>query len=265
MPAQSFRTDGEHAALCEADAVPVSSSHVRAKPVHSPCASVALAVPALLPPSPPSSGQSAQAAAATCAPWTGSSQLAEHRDCSTFSRRLACSSLAPAPPRCADGLSDEGPHGGPLQLLRGAGGAGGAAGACLEWRVECLQARLTSSCGSPLVSPTFALGGMPGLRLMFAPGAAWAARQVKGGRKLWAGRGASAGAEVPRHGALKLKALCAGHPASLSFYLTVGGRRQGPCHCDFSEHAIQGCDLECDWLRQMDREAGCLRLQLDFV
>jgi len=168
--------------------------------------------------------------------------------------RPSRSSQPPAPASCA---ADEGAREAPLRVLPALGSAG-AAGACVEWRVDCPHVRLRANRGCPLLSPSFSLGALAGLRLMFTPGATWAAQQVKTKCK-------HQRLEAPCNGALQLKATSTGDGALLHFYLIVGGQRQGPCHCDFAEHAVQGCDIECDWLRQIDREAGCLRFRLEFV
>jgi len=181
-------------------------------------------------------------------------------DDSALPRTPTCSSQALTPSSSAGGLSDDGPREAPLRVL---GGAGAAAGACVEWRLDCLQAKLKANCGFPLLSPMFSLGGVSDIRLMFIPGATWAARQAKASRKQLTRRRGSGG-EGPRHGALRLKAASRGDRAPLRFHLVVGGRRQGPCYCDFAEHAVQGCDIDGDWLQQMDREAGCLHLRLEF-
>jgi len=162
------------------------------------------------------------------------------------------------PTSSAGELSDGGLREAPLQVLPA------PFGTCVEWRVEGLRAKLKANCGFPLLSPTFSLGDLSGIRLMFIPGAAWAEWQMKTSRKQQSRRKLS-GAEGPQNGALKLKAPSTGDAAPLRFYLVIGGRRQGPCRCDFTEHAIQGCDIECNWLEQMDRKADCLHLRLEFV
>jgi len=138
-------------------------------------------------------------------------------------------------------------------------------GASVEWRVECVHLKLKANCGFPLLSPMFSLGDMLGLRLMFVPGASWAEREGRASRRQQQTRRKVGGIGGPWNGAVKLKSLYPRDAVPVRFYLFVGNRRQGPCSCDFTEHAIQGCDIECDWLEEMDREADCLRLHLEFV
>mmetsp|Transcript_87214 Transcript_87214/g.255260 ORF Transcript_87214/g.255260 Transcript_87214/m.255260 type:complete len:299 (-) Transcript_87214:61-957(-) len=226
--------------------------------------------PGLPPPAahlPPSSTQTCRSAFSATLPRTAPPGL-DRKERPQFlqipspSEAPTCSSQAPTPTSSAGSRSDDGQCEAPLRVLPSLDGAG-AAGACVEWRVDCLHMKLRANCGFPLISPAFSLGDLAGLRLMFIPGAAWAARQVKSRRKQQT-RGKAGQVEGPRNGAVQLKAASPQDSAPLRFHLVVGGRRQGPCYCDFAEHAVQGCDIDGDWLQQMDREAGCLHLRLEF-
>jgi hypothetical protein len=133
-----------------------------------------------------------------------------------------------------------------------------------EWRIEDLRARLQACMGRPLVSPPFAICGLPNLRLMVFPDAREAVKSVRSRERK--GLYAAMVKKGPLHGGLKLKADCLPLPTVLSFNLTVGGTRLGPFTYDFSEQAIHGCeDFNVDWLRQVDDGTDNLRVGVEIL
>lgn len=146
---------------------------------------------------------------------------------------------------------------GPVQVA-------GTASVRAEWRIEDLRARLQACMGRPLVSPPFAVCGLPNLRLMVFPDAREAVKSVRSRERK--GLYAAMVKKGPLHGALKLKADCLPFPTVLSFNLTVGGARKGPFTFDFSEQAIHGCDdFSVDWLRQVDEGTDNLRVGVEIL
>jgi len=118
--------------------------------------------------------------------------------------------------------------------------------------------------GRPLVSPPFAVCGLPNLRLMVFPDAREAVKSARSRERK--GMYAAMVKKGPLHGALKLKADCLPLPTVLRFNLTVGGTRKGPFTYDFSEQAIHGCDdFSVDWLRQVDDGTDNLRVGVEIL
>jgi len=133
-----------------------------------------------------------------------------------------------------------------------------------EWRIDDLRARLQACMGRPLVSPPFAVCGLPNLRLMVFPDAREAVKSARSRERK--GMYAAMVKKGPLHGALKLKADCLPLPTVLRFNLTVGGTRKGPFTYDFSEQAIHGCDdFSVDWLRQVDDGTDNLRVGVEIL
>merc|ERR1719298_214994 len=92
-----------------------------------------------------------------------------------------------------------------------------------EWRIEDLRARLQACMGRPLVSPPFAVCGLPNLRLMVFPDAREAVKSARSRERK--GMYAAMVKKGPLYGALKLKADSLGVAGVLRFYLTVGSVR----------------------------------------
>jgi len=133
-----------------------------------------------------------------------------------------------------------------------------------EWRIDDLRGKLQASMGRPLVSPPFAVRGLPNLRLMVFPDAREAVKGVRSRERK--GLYAAMVKKGPLHGSLKLKADCLDHATVLLFTLTVGSVRRGPFTYDFSECAIHGCeDFATDWLKQVDEPSGCLRVGVEIL
>merc|ERR1719440_1139265 len=146
---------------------------------------------------------------------------------------------------------------GPVQLT-------GTASMRAEWRIEDLRVRLQACMGRPLVSPPFAVCGLPNLRLMVFPDAREAVKSARSRERK--GMYAAMVKKGPLHGSLKLKADCLEHAKVLKFHLTVGGVRKGPFVYDFSERAIHGCDdFGADWLKQVEEATGNLRVGVEIL
>jgi len=146
---------------------------------------------------------------------------------------------------------------GPVQVA-------GTASMRAEWRIEDLRNRLQACMGRPLVSPPFAVCGLPNLRLMVFPDAREAVKSARSRERK--GMYAAMVKKGPLHGALKLKADCLPLPTVLRFHLTVGAARKGPFTYDFSEQAIHGCDdFSVDWLRAVDDGTDNLRVGVEIL
>lgn len=135
-----------------------------------------------------------------------------------------------------------------------------------EWRIEHVSTKLRVSCGYPLISPPVQGAPVPDeLRLMFVPGARWMEQEAARNRR--PKKKKQQADELPTLGALKLKTSTTSAPATatLRFLLCIGETyRQGPHVADFSEHPIQGCDLQVDWQKLVDPETDSLLIRLEF-
>eukprot|EP00401_Gymnodinium_catenatum_P051209 CAMPEP_0117472446 /NCGR_PEP_ID=MMETSP0784-20121206/8251_1 /TAXON_ID=39447 /ORGANISM="" /LENGTH=397 /DNA_ID=CAMNT_0005266597 /DNA_START=63 /DNA_END=1256 /DNA_ORIENTATION=- len=146
--------------------------------------------------------------------------------------------------------------------------AASASAACnhIDWCIEKVLKKLRLTCGHPLTSPVFTVAGVSGLRLIFAPGEAWATiarnRDVKGKTAAKAPKSRVTMASV--YGTLKLKLVDAQQIGVLRFDLFVGGVRHGTFECDFSERVVQDCELVSDWLEAIDLDQESLSLRLEF-
>lgn len=136
------------------------------------------------------------------------------------------------------------------------------------WRIDSVSSKLRTSRGFPLLSPCFALAGLPDLRLMFAPGEEWlelagtamSRRQKQRRTKL----GAS---ESQTYGTVRVKAgdADAGSGVQFRFQVFLGETRCAAApgmRCDFSKEVVQSCPLEADWRKHMDGNCLTLRLEL---
>lgn len=133
-----------------------------------------------------------------------------------------------------------------------------------EWRIENISAKLRTSCGFPLISPSFAVAGITDLRFLFVPGDEWmaTARERRGKGK--AARASARQPGGPVHGALKLKVGQPEQAGAVNFKFFVGGVEQGPVTCDFSEMGVQAVNLDVDWTKLVDSK-GCLGIRFEFL
>lgn len=135
----------------------------------------------------------------------------------------------------------------------------------VEWCILHVCSKLKTSAGFALVSPPLQVGGIPDVRLHFAPGEAWA-------QSMRSRKGKKTGSEVehgvargPMNGSLRLKVGDLRCATALKFNLFVGDVRQGPFECNFAERTVQEFQLEVDWRRHVERESGSLRLRLEVL
>lgn len=131
------------------------------------------------------------------------------------------------------------------------------------WRIANPHNKFKSSCGCAMVSQSFSAGGLTDLRLMFAPGAQWAAEQAQKhkGKK---GRRCSA-EPLPPHGYLQLKfagETCATEEVKL--YLFVGSIRLGPYTANPCKCTSQVYELPSDWRREVTA-SGLIIVGVDVV
>lgn len=139
---------------------------------------------------------------------------------------------------------------------------GGTACTRVDWSIEDFRGKLLASMGRPLVSPPFAVQGLPNLRLMVFPDSRETVKNARSRDRK--GLYENMVRKGPLHGALKLKADCLepGRDASVvRLNLLVGAVRRGPFTFDFTERAVAGCDdFGMDWLKQIDKATGNLRV-----
>jgi hypothetical protein len=140
----------------------------------------------------------------------------------------------------------------------------GASCTRVDWAIDDVRGKLRASMGRALVSPQFDVLGFCNLRLVVFPDSRDVLKNTRSReRKSIYSAMITKG---PLHGALKLKADCLETVASLTFYLRVGSIRRGPFTYDFSDSAIHGCeDFGCDWLLQLDRATGSLRVSIEVL
>jgi len=139
------------------------------------------------------------------------------------------------------------------------------------WRIDSVGSKLRTSRGFPLLSPVFALAGLPDLRLMFAPGDEWlelpgaaVSRKQKSQKQRLTKQAIS---DSSAFGAVKVKAGDLGSGAKLCFHFEVffGASCYAGApglQCDFSTEVVQSCPLEADWRTHI--EGGCLVLRFEF-
>jgi hypothetical protein len=134
----------------------------------------------------------------------------------------------------------------------------------VEWLVDKFCAKLQPNMGRPLVSPPFAAGGLPNLRLMIFPDTPEAVKNARSrDRKSVYATILKKG---PLSGALKLKADCLGGATLITFNLTVGSVRVGPVTYDFSEQAVHGVEnFGIDWLKHVDPSDGSLFVGIEIL
>lgn len=121
----------------------------------------------------------------------------------------------------------------------------------VEWRIDNVRGKLKECVGRPCVSPTFAAGELPELRLMVEPklGAEFnglPSREQKSRHEARLQDG-------PLSGAVKFKVISTPEHCSkllIRFNLFVGEVVQGPLEHDFSEHIIHSVDFANNWLEQ---------------
>lgn len=148
----------------------------------------------------------------------------------------------------------------------------GDGGCIVVWRIESIGSKLRTSRGFPLLSPAFTLAGLPGIRLLFAPGDEWL--ELAGAatsRKQKQRRSKQKEClEEQTFGTLKVKAADVGAGTGtgpMQFQVLLGDssrrREAGPAaRCDFSDEVVQSCDIAMDWRRYV--EGSCLALQVQF-
>jgi len=137
------------------------------------------------------------------------------------------------------------------------------------WQIDSVSSKLRTSRGFPLLSPCFALAGLPDLRLMFAPGEEWLdlAGTAKSRRQKQRRTKSGAPDDEQTFGMVKVKVGDAEAACGVSFrvkvFLGEARRVAAPSvRCDFSTEVVQSCPMEIDWRQQM--QSGCLTLRLEF-
>mmetsp|Transcript_53175 Transcript_53175/g.99719 ORF Transcript_53175/g.99719 Transcript_53175/m.99719 type:complete len:314 (+) Transcript_53175:48-989(+) len=135
----------------------------------------------------------------------------------------------------------------------------------VSWQIANPQAKLRVSCGSALVSPPFAAGGMEGLRLLFTPGERWTIDWKKAAKKT-VKKGKKAVDRAPQFGALQLKFagdLACAAPMTLLF--TLAGEQLGPITASPGQSTCLVCELRKDWRPEISSLDGSLTVGVDIV
>lgn len=131
------------------------------------------------------------------------------------------------------------------------------------WRIAHPHNKFKSSCGCAMVSQSFSTGRLTDLRLMFAPGAQWAAEQAQ---KHKGKKSRKCAAEpLPPNGSLQLKfagETCATDEVKL--FLSVGSMRLGPYAANPCKCTSQVYELPSDWRREVSA-SGLIVLGVDIV
>jgi hypothetical protein len=134
----------------------------------------------------------------------------------------------------------------------------------IDWKIDDFSGKLQASMGRPVVSPAFAACGLSNLRLMVFPDARDAVKSARSHERK--GLYAAMVKKGPLYGSLKLKADGLECSTVMTFALVVGNVRVGPKVYDFSEQAVQGVDdFDVDWLQQVDKGTGALRVSIEVV
>ncbi|CAE7041710.1 EDEM2 [Symbiodinium natans] len=135
----------------------------------------------------------------------------------------------------------------------------------VTWHIANPQAKLRVSCGSALVSPSFAAGGLEGLRLLFSPGERWLVDWKRAAKKT-VKKGKKAVDRAPQYGALHLKFsgdFTGGEPMTLLFNLA--GEQLGPITAHPGQSTCLICELRKDWRLETNSLDGSLTVGVDIV
>lgn len=135
----------------------------------------------------------------------------------------------------------------------------------VTWHIANPQAKLRVSCGSALVSPPFAVGGLEGLRLLFSPGERWLVDWKKAAKKTLK-KGKKAVDRAPQYGALQLKFagdFACSEPMTLLFNLA--GEQLGPITANPGQSTCFVCELRKDWRLETNGLDGSLTVGVDIV
>ncbi|CAE7363653.1 EDEM2 [Symbiodinium sp. CCMP2456] len=135
----------------------------------------------------------------------------------------------------------------------------------VTWHIANPQAKLRVSCGSALVSPPFAAGGLEGLRLLFSPGERWLVDWKKAAKKALK-KGKKAVDRAPQYGALQLKFagdFACSEPMTLLFNLA--GEQLGPITANPGQSTCFVCELRKDWRLETNGLDGSLTVGVDIV
>merc|ERR1712039_1024835 len=130
------------------------------------------------------------------------------------------------------------------------------------------SSKLRTSRGFPLLSPCFALAGLPDLRLMFAPGEEWLELAGTAMSRRQKQRRTKVGSqEGQTFGMVKVKAgdadACSGVRFRIKAQVGETMTAVAPTTlCDFSKEVVQNCPLEVDWRKHV--EGSCLTFLMEF-
>jgi len=127
----------------------------------------------------------------------------------------------------------------------------------LLWCIDKLRTKLRYSRGFAVLSPLFAIEGLPEVRMMFAPGREW--KEFPGAKQLRKRSGPQAGETF---GAVNLKTGSSGAPvASVRFQTFFDEVSTGPAmDCDLTDRNVHSCPLQADWREHL--EDGCDKLTI---
>lgn len=141
----------------------------------------------------------------------------------------------------------------------------------LTWRVDSLLSKLRASRGFPLLSPAFALAGLPSVRVMFAPGSEWLEfagtatsrrQKARRTRTMGAQEGAAFGEVKVKVGEVEASG---GDGGVVDFEVFLGASSCAATpstRCDFSQESVRSQELRMDWRKHVD--GGCLTFRLEF-
>jgi hypothetical protein len=140
----------------------------------------------------------------------------------------------------------------------------GRASTRIDWKIDDFSGKLQASMGRPVVSPAFDACGLSNLRLMVFPDARDAVKSARSHERK--GLYTAMVKKGPLYGSLKLKADGLERATVMTLSLVVGNIHAGPTNYDFSEQAVQGMDdFGTDWLQQVDKGTGALRVSIEVV
>lgn len=147
----------------------------------------------------------------------------------------------------------------------------GQSACTLTWRVDGLLSKLRASRGFPLLSPAFALAGLPSVRVMFAPGSEWLEfagtatsrrQKARRTRTMGAQEGAAFGEVKVKVGGVEASGS-GGGVVDFEVFLGASSCAATPSmRCDFSQESVRSQELRMDWRKHVD--GGCLTFRLEF-